>query len=160
MRALIVSVLAAMCLTRCQPVERDETGALVSEGNIDAFEIRVGDCFNDSEDLVGAISDSEEVYGVDGVPCTEPHDNEVYALFDVSGNTYPGMEMLEELAYSGCIDRFEPFVGRDYPSSALEVYPLFPTSQSWSRLNDREVVCALFNVDLSRLQGSMKGSGR
>jgi len=33
--------------------------------------------------------DAFEVSSVAGVPCAEPHDNEVYAVFDVSVASYP-----------------------------------------------------------------------
>ena len=63
--------------------DRDESGAIVGEGSIDAFSMRVGDCFND-------IDSFDEVSSVPGVPCSEPHDNETYAVFDVSIEEYPG----------------------------------------------------------------------
>ena len=52
--------------------DRDSTGAIVSEGSVDAFQMRVGDCFDD-----GSAFASEEVNSVPGVPCSNPHDNEM-----------------------------------------------------------------------------------
>lgn len=36
---------------------------------------------------------------------------------------------------------------------------LYPSRDSWHRLNDREVVCAVYDVTLAKLEGSVKGRG-
>ena len=133
--------------------KRDETGAIVSAGTIDAFEIRVGDCFNDEE----TSGEESEVSGVHGVPCAEPHDNEVYAVFDLDIGDFPKDGGMGDIAFDSCLERFESFVGKDYFSSSLDIMTMYPSSQSWHGQNDREVVCAVYDVNLSKLQGSVKG---
>jgi hypothetical protein len=133
--------------------DRDSTGAIVSEGSVDAFQMRVGDCFDDGNVFAG---EDNEISSVPGVPCSKPHDNEVYAVFDVSMPSFPGDKM-GELAQQACIERFEAFVGRDYESSSLDVASLYPTSESWNRQNDREVICAVYDVASEKLTGSVKG---
>jgi hypothetical protein len=59
-----------------------------------------------------------------------------------------------------CITQFEGYVGLDYQSSALAVFPIFPTEESWNDDEDREIICALYNSDLSKLTGSMEGAAR
>lgn len=133
--------------------KRDETGAIVSEGTIDAFRIRVGDCFNDE----GISGDETQVTGVHGVPCAQPHDNEVYAVFDVDLGEFPEDGGMGEIAFDSCLQRFESFVGRDYFSSSLDIMTMYPSRESWHGQNDREVVCAVYDVSLSKLEGTMKG---
>lgn len=133
--------------------DRDASGAIVGAGTIDVFDLKVGDCFDDNN------SYSSEITTLPAVPCSEPHDNEAYAAFDVSIAAYPGDMAMSELAYEECYERFETFVGRDYESSVLDFFPLHPTSESWAH-NDREIVCAVFHMDLEKLTGSMKGSKR
>jgi hypothetical protein len=135
--------------------KRDDSGALVSEGNIGAFEIRVGDCFDDASS--DASGEEASVTGVHGVPCSQPHDNEVYAVFDVGLTAFPEDGAMAEIAFDSCHERFESFVGRDYQSSALDILTLYPSHESWHRQNDREVVCAVYDVSLSKLEGTMKG---
>jgi hypothetical protein len=137
--------------------DRDDSGAVVDAGRIDAFQMSVGDCFNDSTEMA---SDSEfEVSSVAGVPCSEPHDNEVYAIFDVSVDSYPEGDGMSELAFNSCLKRSEPFVGKDYQSSALDIFPMYPTLQSWKQRDDREVICAVYDMTLAKLDGSVAGSG-
>ena len=133
-------------------VDRDSTGAIVGEGNIDAFKIRVGDCFDDSSSF------ADEITSLPGVPCSEPHDNEAYAVVNLTIATYPKDEVMMELANKSCRDRFESFVGRDYESSSLEIFTIYPTVESWAQ-NDREVVCAVYEMNANKLEGTVKGRG-
>jgi len=133
-------------------VDRDDSGAIVGSGSVDAFQVRVGDCFDDSSASV------DEVSSVPGVPCSEPHDNEAFAVFDVSVTEYPGGEEMGSLAYDSCLTRFEPFVGRDYQSSTLDITTMYPSRGSWDE-NDREVICAVYDVDQNKLIGSAAGRG-
>jgi hypothetical protein len=132
--------------------DRDNSGAIVGEGTIDAFNMRVGDCFDDSS-VVG-----DEVTDLPGVPCSQPHDYETYAVFDVSITSYPSEEDMVELAYDSCLERFDSFVGTDYDSSILEIITLYPTDLSWQQ-DDREIVCALYDMNEEKLVGSTKGRG-
>ena len=131
-------------------VDRDDSGAIVGEGRVDAFQMRVGDCFNDTD------SYQEEITSVPGVPCSEPHDNETFAVLDVTSASYPGTDGMEELAYDSCMEKFSAFVGRDYESSSLEILTMYPTAESWQQ-NDREIVCAVYDMDTNKLVGSVKG---
>jgi hypothetical protein len=135
-------------------VDRDASGAIVGAGDVDAFDIRLGDCFNDQ-----ALSSEEvEIASVKGVPCSEPHDNEVFALINLTHDKFPGDEAMETIAFDACLERFESFVGRDYDSSSLDIFPIYPTRDGWNELNDREVVCAVYDLDLKKLSGSMRGT--
>jgi hypothetical protein len=141
-------------VTVAMRADRDDTGAIVDEGSLGAFEMRVGDCFDDGSTFA---DDNPEVNSVPGVPCSSPHDNEVYAVFDVDAASFPEGDEMARLAFESCMARFSEFVGKDYDSSALDIATLYPTRESWSRQNDREVVCAVYDVAAAKLTGSVKG---
>ena len=125
---------------------------VVSACGGDVFTLDVGTCFDDT--------DETQVSSVPEVDCTEPHDNEVFAVFDYSGSdTFPGSTAMNDAAQELCIEEFESYVGLSYEESALEVFPITPTEGSWDG-GDREIICALYNLDLSKLTGSMEGSAR
>jgi hypothetical protein len=65
---------------------------------------------------------------------------------------------MADSAFEQCLDRFAGFVGVDYESSTLDITALYPSSQSWSTQNDREVVCAVFEMNGEKLKGSAKDS--
>ena len=91
-----------------------------------------------------------------GVPCAQPHDNEVYALIDVALAEYPGEDAMWEHANDECLKRFEGYVGMAYESSSLDIYTMYPSTSSWKQ-DDREVVCALYDMNAAKLEGSMQG---
>ncbi|MGF1668763.1 MAG: septum formation family protein [Acidimicrobiia bacterium] len=136
---MMVGIVLGMVLAAC--------------GGESVFSMEVGLCFNDEADA------ADEVSSVPDVPCEEPHDNEVFALVQYSGETFPGAEAMQAEAADLCIGQFEAYVGLAYEESELDVYPLVPTQASWDN-GDREIVCALYALDLSELTGSMKGAAR
>jgi len=117
--------------------------------------IEVGTCFNDAGDE-GAF-DYTELAVVD---CEEPHDNEVYHLFDAPGSaTYPGDDQIATITREGCLSAFEPYVGKPYTDSVFAILPIPPSETSWNG-GDREVVCALYDTGRKELRGSAQGSAR
>jgi hypothetical protein len=104
--------------------DRDGEGAIVSEGNVDAFTIQLGDCFDNTGSLVN--EETGEVSDLPGVPCSQPHDNEVFAIFDLDQPTFPGSEAISEMSFDACLDRFESFVGLDYETSSLDIAAFEP----------------------------------
>jgi hypothetical protein len=128
-------------------------GGLIACGQQSVFSLPVGTCFDDQAD--GEISSVPEV------DCSQPHDNEVFALIEYTEtDNYPGADQMSALSEDLCIARFGDYVGLDYQSSALAVFPIFPTEESWNQDDDREIICALYNADLSKLTGSMEGAAR
>ena len=151
-----VIILGALAYNAFTSADRDGSGAIVGEGSVDAFDLRVGDCF----DLGGAIpEDGSEVDSLPGVPCADPHDNEVYATFDLTVSEIPDEEELWMMSFDGCEARFADFVGMDYESSSLDIRTLYPTPESWDQRGDREVICALFDMNDQKLVGSARGRG-
>ena len=153
-----ISVLAVAALAGCSVLEgifpaqaeRDaETQEIAEAGQQDVFNVAVGDCFNDEE------SASDEVSDVPAVPCAEPHDNEIYYLFDLAGDECP--VDTPDQADAGCYDPFSAFVGLDYESSVLDYYPIYPTADTWST-GDREVICVVF--DSAQTTGTLAGAAR
>ncbi|MET0564878.1 MAG: septum formation family protein [Acidimicrobiia bacterium] len=121
-------------------------------GNV--FELAVGDCFDDGDLSLGEL---EEVGEVPLVECSEPHDNEVYAIVAVDGEVFPGEQAIQTRADESCLDAFDPFVGLDYESSALDFGWLVPTADSWE-LGDRVVACFVYRLDLEKVSGTLQGS--
>ena len=154
----VVLIIAYVVFQSANDADRDESGNIIGEGQIDAFAMREGDCFNDTQDILDSGVAGGEVQDLPGLPCSEPHDNEVYAAFDVFFDSYPGQKSMLEAANDQCLKRFDSFVGRPYDESVLDILPIYPTNDSWSRMNDREVICAIYHIDLKKLTGSMEGS--
>ena len=148
------TLFIGMFLMACDQASRNDSGEIIASGNLDVFSLGVGDCTNDPQENI----EGDEVESVDAVPCSDPHDNEFYAAFEVSYDEFPGHSVIEAAASEGCTSRFEGFTGIDYESSILEIYPMYPTEGSWD-VGDREVICAVFHMEYEKLTGSVKGLG-
>ncbi|MEV2278020.1 septum formation family protein [Nocardiopsis sp. NPDC049922] len=150
-RAALVSATAAgavLSLSGC--------GALISAlGGGNAFELAVGDCFVGDE-MFGTGSEVSDVPLVD---CAESHDAEIYYLYDMEGDTYPGQDAAWAEAEETCQGQvFTDFVGVAYADSEIFVGSLTPTQETWDGLNDREVVCYVFTEEM--ITGSLEGANR
>ena len=92
--------------------DQAESGDIVSAEDLDAFPMREGDCFNDSSDLTQARSVKTGrgglAEGIAAIPCSESHDNELYAVFDLSDRLpylalerFPGEEGIVSFSRDG-----------------------------------------------------------
>lgn len=142
-------LVLTLVLNGCD-ASRDESGAIAEAGAVSVFSLRVGDCFDDH--------DSGDVQRVAALPCGEAHDNEVFATFDLDGE-WMGDDEVTRLGEEGCNDRFAAAIGAPYEESVLAFYPMTPTEGSWNDLDDREIVCVAYHMDLDKLDRSVLGSG-
>lgn len=147
-----VAAVVAAVFGFSMAAERNEAGEVVEAGTVDAFEIRVGDCFNDE------VFEAAEITEIGAVPCTEAHDNQVYAAFDLTGE-WPGEQGVEELAYEGCYERFYDAIGKRYEDSMIELAAIYPTEGSWKQRSDREVLCVGYHMESEKLTGTIIGRG-
>ena len=133
---------------------RDDTGSITDTGAASVFSFRTGDCFDDP------AADQTQVEQLPAVPCSQPHDNEIFYTFDLPDGVFPGQDSIVSTSADHCLgDGFTAYVGTAYDDSVLDVFPVTPTESSWSG-GDRTVYCAAFNTDFSKLTASIKGSGR
>lgn len=155
---VIIGLLVAggwWLFTSFDDASRDDGGEIVGGGDLGVMSMQVGDCFDDP----GGLEDV--VYDVAAAPCSEPHDNEVFAVKSVGtvfGDEFPGRSAMEQYSYDSCVASFLTYVGVDYAQSSLGVFTFTPTQESWDQ-GDREFVCALYSIDFAKLDGSARGSG-
>ncbi|MFJ2370003.1 hypothetical protein [Microbacterium sp. NPDC087665] len=161
--ALVGSAVAlSVALTGCSAInsilgggsgdaDRDEdTGQVTESANIDIFSLKLGDCKMESPS--GLIEDA------DVVPCDQPHDEEVY--YEITMDDGEFSEEAVDAASQECIgDAYTTFVGITYDESALEVFPITPTKDTWDGYDDRIVQCVIVDP-AGQTTGSLKGAAR
>lgn len=130
---------------------RDESGAIVDGGGVGAFVLQEGDCFLEP--------DAGLVQSVEAVPCSEPHDAEVFSNIVLEGGAFPGDDALGETASDRCVADFDAYVGTPYMDSALDVSWLAPSEQSWTSINDTTITCLVVTMDGSQRTASAENSG-
>lgn len=83
--ALVALLLLGACTrsdnSQAPDPVRDDDGQVLDPTAVDALRVQVGDCFN------GTIPFA--VGSIDALPCAEPHDHEVYAVFDLDPTPDP-----------------------------------------------------------------------
>lgn len=147
----IVATIGLVAVAVTTDADRDSSGAIEEEGRLSADAIRVGDCFN--------LPDSEEVFSVKGIPCSDSHQAEVYAVIKLADGEFPGNKRVTDLANQGCAKRFQAFVGKRYGDSELEIFLLTPTKRSWD-LDDRAINCAVTLPGDKATSGSLRNAKR
>ena len=133
---------------------RDDDGVMLHGGDVGVNALRVGDCFDDD----GASTDVAEVVAVNAVPCSEPHDNEVFYLGALAEADYPGEDLVDSQVLAECLMVFDAFAGVPFEESMLDIARIFPSEANWSD-NDRGYVCIVYDVSRAKLEGSMRGRG-
>ena len=120
---------------------------------VSANSLEVGDCTND--DFTGAVGE------VDTVDCADSHTAEVFAVFDVDGDDFPGTADIQAQAAEGCNgDRFSGYVGTPYEESEIYTTFLVPTEETWNEADDRTIICLAVTQDGSASEGSVEGANR
>lgn len=124
-------------------------GLVASACSTEVLTLSVGTCFDDPASF-------EDVTDVPQIDCASPHENEVFINVDLTDTTYPGDEIVQSSAFDICEGAFESFVGIAYFDSIYDVGWLNPTSESWEA-GDREIICFIYAVDLTKITGSVQG---
>jgi hypothetical protein len=143
----VLGIVAAVVVAINTSADRDADGDIVSGGSVSVTELKAGDCFN-------GLTENGTVIRVNAVPCAEPHDAEVFAVFELAGTEFPGDDKVFEDAEKGCNDRLPDYSNRAVEDASIELYVFHPTRQSWAR-GDHEVTCIVGSPS-QKITGSLK----
>jgi hypothetical protein len=108
------------------------------------FRLQAGDCFRSS---AGTSGRTVEIKDVTTLPCTDPHEGEVFAVVThpaAKDAPYPGDDAVADFASGECLTRFPIYTGATYDNSDLELATVRPDHDSWSEKDDRDVACVLY----------------
>ena len=162
LRALTLATIAAagIALSGCSLLGQVDnlTGDDTTTGDDDVFQIKVGECFNDE------TPEGETVSEVQKVDCAEPHIWEAYEsiIVDEGDGTYPGEDVVTAKSETDCKAAFAEYIGIDYDSSTLYLSFYYPTEETWTQINDREILCIVTTTEdfATKTTGSVKGSAK
>lgn len=157
--SLLAGAALVLALASCSSVVgsdspdavRDEAGAVVTAGVVDAFSVRRGDCL--------LAPDGSRLADVELVPCADVHDLEVFHAFEQPGDDYTSRNTLLAQAKAACDLEFPAAIGVAYGASALEYRSIVPSEASW-RHGDRTILCAVFDPITGPAAGTLFGAAR
>jgi hypothetical protein len=139
----IVGVVAMVALAGDRDTGVDAAGS--GDGAVSSFALRPGDCLN-------GLTESDKVTSIPAVPCADPHEGEVFALFELGG-TWQGDAAVTKQAESGCLRRLAEYAPAAVDDNALEIFFLHPNERSWAQ-GDRAVTCVA--MDPAKREGSLR----
>lgn len=152
--ALALTVSLSGCsfiqgLTVGNDANRDDQGNVQEQDNIDIFSLKLGDC-KMADDTTGEIMEAEVV------PCSEPHDEEVFFESKMEDGEFDeaAIDAAGEVCYG---QNFTDFVGVAWDDSTLDVWYLSPTEATWNDMNDRLIQCIVTDP-AGQTTGSLKDS--
>lgn len=71
----------------------------------------------------------------------------------------PGNDAIDIAADDFCYDEFTAFVGIAWDDSTLDYFPLTPLEEGWNQLDDRQVLCFVFDGE-GGVVGTLKDAAR
>jgi hypothetical protein len=142
----VVGIALVVWVVMAGTANRNDAGAITEGGSVSSFDLKPGDCLN-------GLAESNNITSVPAVPCTQPHDGEVFATFEITDGTWPGDAEVAKQAETGCVQRLPEYSAKAAKDEKLEIFFLHPTAASWAQ-GDHEVTCVA--MDPAKRTGSIK----
>ena len=108
------------------------------------FKLQTGDCVN---------TPNAEVVSV--LPCSTPHQAEVFATFALPASAWPGTDTVRTEASTGCAARLTGYLNPQLAISLAQSY-VFPDQVAWTA-GTRTVICEV-QATSGQLTGSVRGA--
>jgi hypothetical protein len=107
------------------------------------FGLQAGECFNGQNGL-----------GVTVLPCSSPHEAEVFATFWLPQARWPGDDAVQAAAQAGCRTRVAGYMNPQLAASAFSREAIYPDQVTWAA-GVRTVVCDI-RSDIGPITGSVR----
>ena len=136
---LIILAIIGFTISECSSADRNDSGEIVTSGDVQVSDTRVGDCYNELP------ADGETFSSVKAVPCNEAHQ---YQLFyqGVSILTSFSVDEIRQEASDVCNEAADTLFNQmsaikydAFKSAELAVF--YPTKNSWTSRDDRRLEC-------------------
>ena len=112
---VMFAAVIVLVVLNASSAERNDAGEIVTAGSIGLNQLRAGDCVNGIDEGASAIN-------LTAVPCAEPHDGEVFAVFELPSGSYPGDDVVEQRAEQGCVDRLSEYAPAAAAGDEFDVF--------------------------------------
>jgi hypothetical protein len=132
--AVVIAVLIPLYLS-LNGASRNSSGVITHKGSISALDLRIDDC-------VQLPSKLGPLATVTVIPCSQPHNGQVYTTIQATEADYPGVTPLEQQGFAACDAALPGFLGT--AASSLQVVALVPNQVSWAS-GDRVQTCVAVN---------------
>jgi putative regulator of septum formation len=130
----VVLVVGLIWAAAPSPPSRAANGQITSSGSLNVFSLSVGDCFANPPT-------KQDITSVTAVPCSQPHNAQVYARFKLSGTdaNYPGN--VTQLGSNGC-DAQKDHLNSSLTTDSMRIRFIYPVAHAW-KAGERTVTCLI-----------------
>jgi hypothetical protein len=108
------------------------------------FKLREGDCVDSPNGTLVSV-----------LPCSTPHEAEVFATFALPGSRWPGTAAIASEASSGCVSRLTAYLNPQLAISLSQSF-VYPNQVAWTG-GTRTVICEV-RASSGELTGSVHGA--
>jgi hypothetical protein len=108
------------------------------------FKLREGDCVDSPNGTLVSV-----------LPCSTPHEAEVFATFALPGSRWPGTAAIASEASSGCVSRLTAYLNPQLAISLSQSF-VYPNQVAWTG-GTRTVICEV-RASRGQLTGSVRGA--
>jgi len=143
---LAIVVVGILALVGVGDPDRDSSGRVVESTVTSIGDLRVGDCF-DQEATLHTGDETADVAEATVKPCSQPHQFEEYATFELDPGSYPGEDAISRIAEQRCFGMLRAYAGSPAKLREYSVYYFFPRPVDWKLRHDRLVQCLLGHDD-------------
>jgi hypothetical protein len=131
--------------------DRDDQGNISEAGEVNAFEIMVGDCLAQLEE--------ESFTTTTAIPCTEPHAGEMFASTNLPQTIIFESQEYTSFILDFCDTNLFAYAGINANLDEFTYSYLGPTLEGFNK-GDRDIDCVAQRADGMLTTGSIKNIGR
>ncbi len=140
---IVVAVVVAITSSSSSSAPPAPASTAAGSQAVKPWTLKAGACFD-----MPAVAAGKAVSVPSVVPilCTQPHNAQIFATFNVSGSmlSYPGDAKMSSLAGSGCAARAPASLDSARVSDSMSIRYLYPEETSWLA-GVRTVSCVVYN---------------
>jgi len=138
---------------------RDTSGEVIEGGDVGITALQIGDCYQFPTGFIELEeNESLEFEELSVVPCTVPHDAEIFSSKVLSGTYYPGDDAFMGELSDFCFDDYQSYTGVAFYDDGPHVINLTnPSKEGWEDHGRKTLTCSVAMKNGEKLGASVRG---
>jgi hypothetical protein len=148
---VVAGAVAGYHFATSHPAQRGNSGQVSQAGSMQAWDLKVGDCFDKP-------TTESDIQSLTAIPCTEAHDAQVFAEPKIKESSYPGEATMSDEAGNDCGDETtQSTISQDTPDS-VDLSAFYAQNEDTFNGGDDFVTCYLVSDSKNLTKSYVTGS--